>query len=511
MVLLTSPAVHVSLLFCVNPIHQSRTVSLLRLTFLLSLTEHCWASQQCHQPDDRPSIPTDLPRKPPMSRTPIRGLVTVLAGTIILVATFPLRAAVPEKPSVLFIVADDMGWKDIGFHGAEILTPNLDRLAASGVRLEQNYVMATCSPTRAGLLSGRFPSRFGLVSPTNRRVFPFGMTTLASALKSRGYLTGITGKWHLGSMPEWGPRKFGFDRSYGSLAGGVNQYTHFYKDGPYRRTWHRNDQYCEEEGHSTDLFAREAIRWIDAAGDRPFFILVAFTAVHYPLQEPDRWTGLYDGKIEYPSRKLFAACATHMDDTVGRMVEALERTGRRQKTLIVFTSDNGGQRSWTTTSQYGGGHTPCPVLGNNGPLRGWKGQLYEGGIRVPAFAQWPGVLKPGRLDTPVHVVDWFPTLARLAGFEVDDSLKLDGRDIWPLLANPQQSSAARTLYWKTRGVSALRHGDWKMLAYPKRTELYNLAEDPYEKQNVVGRHPERVAELQALLAEQQKLDENKSD
>ncbi len=414
------------------------------------------------------------------------------------------------KPNILFILADDLGWADVGYHGSEIMTPNIDSLAKNGVRFTHHYVAPTCSPTRACFLSGRYSSRFGVVSPTNDRVFDFDLTTLPKAMQSCGYETGITGKWHLGSKPEWGPQKFGFDHSYGSFAGGVNQLLHLYKKGTYSRTWHRNDEYVEEEGHATDLIAREAITWIEDSADseKPFFIYVAFTAVHVPIQEPPQWVRLYDGKIDNTSRKHYAACATHMDNAVGGMVEALERTGQRRDTLIVFISDNGAQRNWKNKDLYPGDDlVNNSTLGSNLPLRGWKGQVYEGGIRVPALANWPDGLNHGVVEVPVHIVDWMPTLCQLTGYQPEQDLNWDGRDVWPLVNQSASNAETRTLYWRTPKDLALRQGDWKLIAHGDQEELYNMATDPNERHDLAGAHPDLVSQLRSLLDEQRKLDQ----
>ena len=322
-----------------------------------------------------------------------------------------------------------------------------------------------------------------------------------------GYETCITGKWHLGSKPEWGPRQFGFDHSHGALAGGVDQYGHFYKDGPYRQTWHRNDQFIDEEGHATDLFARQAIRWIKTERNGPFFVYVAFTAVHIPLQEPRQWLRVYDNKIDDPSRRLFAACATHMDDAIGKIVAAVEESGQRENTLILFTSDNGRSGPWSRTSQYGGGHLPCPVLGSNKPLRGRKGQVYEGGIRVPAFVNWPKKLQATTVDSPIHIVDWFATLSHVAGYEPKDSLNWDGKNVWPLITGEEVKSAARAMYWKGPRGTAIRYGDWKLVVRNnEQRELFNLAADPNEKRNLIENHPQRVDELTELMINAQQAD-----
>jgi arylsulfatase A-like enzyme len=272
------------------------------------------------------------------------GLGTAAFATHGCMSSFHKSAGKGGKhPNILFILADDLGWGDVGYHGSMVMTPNIDRLAKEGVRFEQHYATPLCSPTRAGFLSGRYPSRFGLVSWTNEQVFD------------------------LGSRAECGPLKFGFDRSYGSFAGGVHPYTHRYGRKEYSQTWHRDDQFVDEQGHATDLIGREAVRWIeDSAGsDKPFFIYVPFTAVHYPIVEPQERIDKYDGKPLTDEQKRLAACATHMDSVIGQMIDALQRTGQRENTLIVFASDNGAHDRhcpsvyWEPNRQCSG-----PVRGN---------------------------------------------------------------------------------------------------------------------------------------------------
>ena len=193
------------------------------------------------------------------------------------------------KPNIVILVADDMGWADVGYHGSTIRTPNIDRLQKRGVELDRFYVAPMCTPTRAALLTGRYWSRFGNTKASNERVLPWDTVTLSKALKEEGYRTSISGKWHLGSKPEWGPRKFGFDQSYGSLAGGINPWNHLYKYGPYSKTWHRNDQLIEEKGHVTDLLTNDAIRFIKEKKETPYLLYVAYTAVHTPFDEPAKW------------------------------------------------------------------------------------------------------------------------------------------------------------------------------------------------------------------------------
>jgi arylsulfatase B len=401
-----------------------------------------------------------------------------------------------EKPNIVFIIADDMGWADVGYHGSVIQTPNIDRLAAGGVRFDRQYVMPTCTPTRIGLLTGRYPSRYGVTSPAYGEIFDDDTVTLGEALRRGGYTTHISGKWHMGSPPQWTPRRYGFDSSYGYFHGQIDPYTRHYKTGV--RSWHRDDAYLDEKGHATDLITDEALRVIESKHDKPFFLYVAYSVPHYPLAEPEQWTSLYEGKIAEPSRRWLAASITHMDEGIGRIVEALEKQNLRENTLVVFVSDNGGQKSWQSKEQYKGRYADKPhtVLGDNRPLRGWKGDVYEGGVRVPALANWPGVLKPAVCETAIHIVDWMPTLCALAGYVPERDLDWDGGDVWPSIKTGR-SQVDRLLYWKAPRFSAVRSGDWKLIVKNDGTgaELYDLAADPYETTDLASEQPDRVLAL----------------
>jgi arylsulfatase A-like enzyme len=431
-----------------------------------------------------------------------------------------IQGAPAQRPNILLIVADDLGWADVGYHGSPLRTPNLDRLSRNGAELDQHYVAPVCSPTRAALLSGRYWSRFGVTSPQAEQAFPFGTVTLASALKMQGYETCIAGKWHLGSQPEWGPRKFGFDHSYGAFGGGTGPWDHRYKKGPYTRNWHRNDQYVEEQGHVTDLICREAIAFLKAPRRNPFFLYVPFTAVHHPLSEPSEW--LKANAAVEAGRRQYAACVQHMDDAVGSIIEALEKTGQRANTLVVFTSDNGGMgRPAADLNAYPGSYE-SGSLGENQPLRGHKGQLYEGGIRVPAFVNWPGRIAARKIAAPIHAVDWTPTLSTLAGYVPSTNLKWDGQDVWPTIAGGEKP-APRDLYWKGPGGRsyALRSGDWKLVVHgagdaqrrveldgQRRVEVFDLARDPFEENDRASDEPAVVKRLEKLLSQQQKMDDD---
>ncbi|MHC4680377.1 MAG: sulfatase-like hydrolase/transferase [Planctomycetota bacterium] len=436
-----------------------------------------------------------------MNRRTFIGMLAAGAGASFLRAD--ARSRERKRPNIVVMIPDDLGWADIGYHGSDIQTPNLDNLAKQSVRFDRHYVMPTCTPTRVGFLTGHYPSRYGVLSPAYGKIFNDDTVTLAQALRHCGYTTSLTGKWHMGSPPEYTPRRYGFDSSYGYFHGQIDPYTHYYKTGV--RSWHRNDQYLDEKGHATDLITDEAVRIIESDHDKPFFLYVPYSVPHHPLDEPDEWTSRYEGRIKDASRRLFAASVTHMDHGIGRIIDALESKGLRENTLVVFVSDNGGQRSWHSDEQYKGRYADKPhtVLGDNKPLRGWKGDVYEGGIRVPALANWPGVLKPGRLATPVHIVDWMPTLCGLAGYVPQKDLRWDGRDIWPSVSQGTAPIEPPLFYWKTPNASAVRRGDWKLIVNRREqeAELYNVTADPYEERDMAGQQPDRVNDLRRVLAE----------
>lgn len=415
-----------------------------------------------------------------------------------------LVGASGSPPNIVFIIADDLGWADVEFHGGNTPTPNLNRLLGEGVELKQHYVAPVCSPTRAGFLTGRYWSRFGIAGPINNRGLDFDTVTVATALGDTGYMCGLIGKWHLGSKPEWGPNHFGFDHSYGSLAGGIAPYNHKYKKGPYSITWHRNHELLEEEGHVTDLLASEAVDWIEKqAGKKPFFLYVPFTAVHLPIREPEAWMARVPKEIVGEVPRQYSACIMHLDDAVGKIVNAIDDAGQKENTMIIFTSDNGGSTAENNDTKYPDDNCPNGRLpGNNKPLRGGKGMLYEGGIRVPTIVRWPGMLKAGTsLDQPVCIVDWMPTFCSLAGAEFDrDELQWDGIDLWPALTGTGVLPMRGLHIAGGRNARALRYGDWKLIISglkQKRphVELFDLATDPEEKLNVGKQHPNKLAEL----------------
>lgn len=420
-----------------------------------------------------------------------------------------------ERPNIVFIIADDLGWADVSFHGGTMPTPHLDRLRADGAELTRHYVAPVCTPTRAALMTGRFWSRFGVTSPQNERALPADTVTLPRALQAVGYDTCLTGKWHLGSRPEWGPNHYGFDHSYGSLAGGVGPYDHFYKKGPYSTTWHRNGTLITETGHVTDLIADEAVRWIEErpAAGTPYFLYVPFTAVHLPVKEPQAYLDRVPPTIVGDVPRHYAACIAHLDEAVGRIVDAVDRKGHRERTLIVFTSDNGGSTAENNDTKYPADDYPQGALtGSNRPLRGKKGDLYEGGIRVPTLARWPGRIRPGStIGYPAHISDWMPTFCSLAGYQPDRDLNWDGIDLTIDLTGGPACHSLRLIYSVAPGFRsrALIAGDSKLIVHgpvpgldpkadpnaPLRAELYDLAADPGETNDLATQNRPHLDEM----------------
>lgn len=436
-----------------------------------------------------------------MSRMPV---VLALVGWGLTSTLSVTWASEPEKkPNIVVIMADDLGTGDVGWHGGPYKTPHLDRLAKESVRLEQHYSLPVCSPTRSSLLSGRFNSRFGCTNPTNARVFPFDTVTLASALKSVGYETALVGKWHLGSKSEWGPQKYGFDHSYGSLAGGVTSYSHVYKMGEFATTWHRDGKLIEETGHVTDLLTRDAIAFLETKRSGPFFLYVPYTAVHLPIDEPKEWLDLYAKEPDLAVRQ-YGACVSHLDNGVGKILAALTRLGLRENTIVLFISDNGGSiGTQNNDTKYAGTHPTFKIPARNDPFRAGKGTVYEGGIRTPGLISWPGRLKARAENAPIHVADWFPTFAGLAGYRPEKDLKWDGLDRWPILTGATQAQP-RVLYWLGPGGNslALRQGDLVLIRQKgKPDQLYDLATDPSQKEDLAMKRPEEVKKLVVVLEE----------
>jgi arylsulfatase A-like enzyme len=423
-------------------------------------------------------------------------------------------AEAPTRPNILYVVCDDLGWSDVGWHQGFAKTPVLDRLVSQGVELDQHYVQPVCTPTRTALMSGRYPGRFGpqALVPNNLRAMPIGTTTLASALKSLGYSTYQSGKWHLGSKPEWGPNVFGFDHGYGTLTGAADPWTHRYRKGsPYVDTWHRDGKLFHEEGNATELVAAEAVRRIEETRT-PWFMYVPFHAVHTPVDAPEEFKKLYDGvrfhedDAKHDSRLRMAAMVSQVDAKVGQFLEAIQRTGQHDNTLVIFHSDNGGIES--LKNAYDGKVGDSPLNSENNPLRGQKAQLYEGGTRVCALAYWPGKLAPRKHCGIMHCVDWFPTIAEIVGYRSASDLRWDGLSQWAALQGRAEPDAGRVIYIASSGGQSVRQGDWKLIVRKQsKPELYNIAADPYETTDLATAELSRMNKLQALLMAERAKDQ----
>jgi arylsulfatase A-like enzyme len=416
---------------------------------------------------------------------------------------FSLRMAAQEKPvrpNVVYIVSDDQGWKDVGYHGSDIKTPNLDQLARGGARLEQFYAQPMCTPTRAALMTGRYPFRYGLQTAVIPSSHTYGLALdeylLPQALKESGYYTAIIGKWHLGHAdPKYWPRQRGFDYQYGPLIGEIDYFTHE-QHGVV--DWYRNNKVVKEEGYTTTLLGNEAVKLIsqhDAA--QPLYLYLTFNAPHTPYQAPQEYLDKYK-EIADPSRRAYAASITAMDDQIGRVIQALEKKGIRDNTVIFFQSDNGGTRNKMFAGE--GDMTNIVIPCNNGPFREGKGSLYEGGTRVIAFVNWPGHVKSGSIvDGMIHVVDMYPTISAIAGASTAKAKPLDGLNMWPTLSEGKPSPRTEVIYNVEPFRAGVREGDWKLIwrtPLPSATELYNIPQDPSEKNNLAAQNPEQVAALQ---------------
>lgn len=410
---------------------------------------------------------------------------------------FPLWLALPlvasqlasGRPNIVVILADDLGWNDVGYHGSDIRTPHIDSLVAQGLELDRYYAFPLCSPIRAALLTGRSPLRLGVDTPIGPRgALPLDEHLLPETLRAAGYQTFLTGKWHLGidRIPAH-PYRRGFDSSYGHLGASVDYFTHVWIGG---LDWHRDGTVLREEGYSTDLIADEAVRLIkDRDKSRPMFLYVAFNAPHTPLQATEAYLNR-NVHIADPDRRTYAAMVTALDDGVGRIVAQLDAEGIARDTILIWASDNGGGRN---------------LGASNVPLRGSKGSAFEGGIRVPALIRWPGELPAGeRFDQMVTAQDWFPTLATAAGLETANERPFDGLDMWRALRHGEQADRGTVLIGVSGNLAVFRDG-WKFVRFRQRGTgetgeyLFRIEDDPQEVRNLLDAEPELARELMAWL------------
>lgn len=403
----------------------------------------------------------------------------------------PSFAAKPPRPNIVLILADDLGWRDVSFHGGEIATPHIDRIPQEGVELERFYVCPVCSPTRAGLMTGRYPMRMGLMRTVVTPWRDYGLNveevTLANVLEKAGYThRGVFGKWHLGHQRmKWHPLRRGFTHFHGHYNGALDYFTHKREQ---ERDWHIDYEPSDEQGYTTDLIGAAAAKFIaqHAADEHPFFCYVPFNAPHSPLQAKPEDLANYAhlAKQHGPQRQQLAGMIAAMDDAVGEILGAIDDSGIARQTLVLFFSDNGGAGT-----------------GDNSPWRGNKGSVFEGGTRVAAAVRWPEVLAAGgKSSEPMMYIDVLPTVMRLTGVKDHGGKPLDGIDVWDALTG-QASTRKREMFSSVGGGKhAVWSPPWKLVVENKQrkargTYLFDLDQDPQETTDLAAAHPEVVARL----------------
>lgn len=402
----------------------------------------------------------------------------------------------PSRPNVIFIMADDMGYSDLGCYGNPVATPNIDSLAAGGVRLTNYHTNgAVCSPTRAALMTGRYPQEVGIEGVinaiSNRDV---GLDpkhrTIAEVFKEAGYRTAMFGKWHLGYKPEFGPPVQGFDEFRGFVSGNVDYQSHIDQAG--FEDWWDGGDLKPEEGYLTELITNHGVHFIERTKEQPFFLYLPHGAPHYPYQSPNdppqrsanAPTPGQDNVNDIPG--VYKEMIASLDHNVGRIIACLRRNDLLENTLVVFCSDNGA----------------TPRVGSNAPFRGAKGQLYEGGHRVPAIFYWKGTIHPATSDGLAMSMDMLPTLAALAKIHLDNAAELSGRDVSGLITSSTQDGLEdRTVFWRHKNQKAARKGQWKLVTIDGEGALYDLNRDISETTDVKNEHPDIFSELQQALQE----------
>lgn len=414
----------------------------------------------------------------------------VEAKTRILSAIEDLTQSASRPPNIVLILADDLGYGDTGIYGSKsIPTPHIDRLGEQGVRFTNAYVTAsTCSPSRAGLLTGRYQQRFGfefntsnaaITHRTHRGLDPTAIT-LADVLGKSGYVTGMFGKWHLGTQPQFHPHARGFDDFYGFLAG-----AHSFFPGrvgePVQKTIMRGVDPLVEPEYLTDAIARETVRFIDANHDKSFFAYVPFNAVHTPIEATKKYQDRFPNEKSDKQRD-YNAMTSALDDAVGRIVDSLDRNGLTKNTLVIFFNDNGGP-------------TYTGVQSNAG-LKLGKLFLFEGGVRVPLIMKWPGAIQDGStFDGVTSALDLFPTICSAAKLELPARIELDGVDLLPYLNRDTKGPPHEVLFWSNGPNIAVRRGDWKLVKSHQSVWLFDLVNDPGETKSVAETEPEIVSQL----------------
>lgn len=395
-----------------------------------------------------------------------------------------------DKPNIIVILTDDQGYADVGFQGDQAKTPHLDSLAKDGIRFTNGYVTHPfCSPMRAGFMAGRYQHRFGHENnpthlPNDSTLgLPMSEVTIADSMKAAGYHTIAVGKWHLGAHPKYHPNNRGFDDYFGFLGGG-HDYFKVAKKGQkvveYNIPIEHNNKPVPMESYLTDMLNAAAVKFINQYKGQPFFMYLAYNAPHTPYQCSPKYIKRFE-HLKDPKLQIYLGMIAAVDDGVGQVRAALKANGLTENTLIIYLSDNGGQTKFNVSK--------------NTPLRGRKGNVYEGGVRVPFVMTWPGMLEPGVYHQPVSSLDIYPTAVSLAGGEI--SRRLEGVDLMPYLQGKNKNAPHDYLYWRVGGGGrwAVRHGKWKLAKETQKIELFNLEEDISEKVDLAGQHPDVVRSL----------------
>jgi len=404
-----------------------------------------------------------------------------------------------DRPNVVLIITDDLGYADTGVYGAtDIQTPNIDSLARDGIRMTDFYSNGVlCTPTRAGLISGRYQQRYGIeyafsgANRTGDQGLPATGNSLPQLLKNNGYATALVGKWHLGYIPEKLPNAHGFDYFFGLRSGYHDYYTHRSGDGELD-LW-KNDEPVEAEGYTTDLITEKAVKFIERSADRPFFIDVAYNAPHWPYQVPDlpsvsrdSASHLMPSDSSTSTRADYVAMVERIDDGVGEILQALERQGLADNTIVIFTNDHGGE--W---------------LSNNAPFFHRKWTVWEGGIRVPTIIRWPGKIEGGRVSDQVGItMDLTASILTATSTPVPEDADLEGMDLFPVLSGVAPE-IERTLFWRTKAggqrQKAVRSGEWKLVLDGTHQLVFNVRSDPGERNDLAGQRQDVARRLRGLL------------
>jgi len=418
---------------------------------------------------------------------------------LLLPVLFICGQAFSQKPNIIYIMTDDMGYGDLSSYGCkDYQTPNLDKLAAQGIRFLNAYSGApVCTPTRTAFMTGRYPARtpVGLIEPlTGQNVdSTYGLTpkypSVATLMNAAGYQTALIGKWHLGFQPEYSPNRNGFDYFFGIRSGAADYISHMGTGDTH--DLYENEMQIYPEGYLTDLLSQKVVQYLKQKKDKPFFLSIMFTAPHWPWQGPHDVA--YPDSVDFRtggSRAIYAEMMIQLDEGVGSIMKTLDDEQLTNETIIIFTNDNGGER-----------------YSDNAGLSNSKMSLWEGGIRVPAFVRWPNRIKAGRTTEQVAVtMDWTATILKAGGAKVNNNFPLDGIDLMPVLTG-NRKIVERTLYWRTfqrDQQKAIRMGDWKYLKDANGEYLFNLNSDQLEKTNLKASKPEIFNKLKSQYAHWEK-------